>query len=412
MAQGKRVNGWGFKGIVQDGDNWEGYKKAYEGQVTAHQIAEVEKMLGCGDAKNGFATFICLDCGETMRVAFSCKSRVCSSCGKVHAEEWAKQLASRMFNVTHRHITLTVPDVLWAEFEREAGWRGIMFQAASATMKKVMGVEPGVVAVLHPYGKDLKANYHVHVLVTEGGMDKKGEWQDRPYINYKGLRKVWQYELLTRLKSVMPREKGTKGLIDRLFRQYTKGFYVYAKPRVQDGQGISRYIGRYIRHPAIADARIVGYDGEKVTFYYEKHSGQRQEVVLPVLEFIHGVVRHIPPKQFKMIRYYGLYAPRKSSKVKALMERIGQAVGRVVRRLGWRKRIERDFHRDPLTCPCCGSRDLELYSITFRSQGQLKTIGGIKWLLESGTIIPLEPGQPITHPSSTPALPLQLALSF
>jgi len=345
-------------------------------------------------------------------VPFSCKSRVCSSCGKVHAEEWAEQLARRMFNVTHRHITFTVPDSLWSEFEEEAERRGVLFQAAGATLKKVMGVEPGIVVVLHPYGKDLKVNYHVHVLVTEGGMDEEGWWQDRSYIDYKALRKVWQYEVLTRLREVLPEDERSRRLIDRMFRRYGKGFYVYAKPRVQDGEGVSRYIGRYIRHPAIADARIEGYDGEQVRFYYEEHSGQRREVVMGVLEFIHGVVRHIPPRQFKMIRYYGLYAPRKSSKVKALMERIGKAVGRVVRRLSWRKRIERDFHRDPLTCPRCGSCDMELHSITFRSQGRMKTIGGIKSLLESGAIIPIELSEPDIHPAATPVSPLQLALSF
>ena len=65
-----------------------------------------------------------------------------------------------MFNVVHRHITFTIPDVLWSEFEQEAGWRGILFQAANVTLRKVMGLECGVVAVLHPYGKDLKVNYH------------------------------------------------------------------------------------------------------------------------------------------------------------------------------------------------------------------------------------------------------------
>jgi hypothetical protein len=84
-----------------------------------------------------------------------------------------------------------VPDVLWPEFEREAEWRGILFQAANATLRKVMGLEVGIVVVLHPYGKDLKANYHVHVLVTEGGLDGEERWQDRTYIRYESLRKVW-----------------------------------------------------------------------------------------------------------------------------------------------------------------------------------------------------------------------------
>jgi len=409
MAIRGRASKRSFKRIVQDKDNWERYKVVYAGQVSADQVAEVEKMLGCRDAKNGFASHICLKCGETVQVPFSCKSRVCSSCGKVYAEEWAQKLTSRLFNVTHRHITFTVAEELWGVFEGQAEWRRVLFEAANATLRKVMEVEPGLVVVLHPYGKDLKVNYHVHVLVTEGGLDEAGRWQERSYINYEALRKVWQYEVLTRLRAVMPANETSQQLIDRLFREHVQGFYVYAKPRVKEGEGVSRYIGRYIRHPAIADSRIVAYDGQAVTFYYEDHTGRRCECVLPVLEFIHGVVRHIPPKQFKMVRYYGLYAPRKASAVWDLMERIGKAVGRVVRRLSWRKRIQRDFQRDPLTCPRCGSREMELYSLTFRYHGRLVTAGGTNWLLERGAIVDLESS---THSASSSVSPIQLALAF
>jgi hypothetical protein len=409
MAIRGRASKWSFKRIVQDKDNWERYKVIYAGQVSADQVAEVEKMLGCRDAKNGFASHICLKCGETVQVPFSCKSRVCSSCGKVYAEEWAQKLTSRLFNVTHRHITFTVAEELWGVFEGQAEWRRVLFEAANATLRKVMKVEPGLVVVLHPYGKDLKVNYHVHVLVTEGGLDEAGRWQERSYINYEALRKVWQYEVLTRLRAVMPTNETSQQLIDRLFREHVQGFYVYAKPRVKEGEGVSRYIGRYIRHPAIADSRIVAYDGQTVIFYYEDHTGRRRECVLPVLEFIHGVVRHIPPKQFKMVRYYGLYAPRKASAVWGLMERIGKAVGRVVRRLSWRKRIQRDFQRDPLTCPRCGSREMELYSLTFRYHGRLVTVGGTNWLLERGAIVDLESS---THSASSSVSPIQLALAF
>ena len=75
MSQ-KNESEWTFKSIVKDGDNWEKYLKAYEGEVTEDQIREVEKMLLCGDPSHGFATYICLDCGEEKRVLFSCKSRI------------------------------------------------------------------------------------------------------------------------------------------------------------------------------------------------------------------------------------------------------------------------------------------------------------------------------------------------
>ncbi len=64
-----------------------------------------------------------IEFSETEQIPFSCKSRVCSSCGKVHAEEWARQVTSRLFNVIYRHITFTVADELWAVFEGKAEWR-------------------------------------------------------------------------------------------------------------------------------------------------------------------------------------------------------------------------------------------------------------------------------------------------
>ena len=408
----KTAKRWTVKAIVSDGDNWEEYQAAYVGQVTAHQIAEVEKMLGCGDPANGYATYICLNCGETKQVCFSCKSRVCSSCGKVHADEWAAQMSSRMFNVTHRHITFTVPDVLWPILERYPAGRKVLFGAANRTLRKVMEGEAGIVMVLHPYGKDLKVNYHVHVLVTEGGLNEAGEWVAQPFLNYSALRKIWQYECLTELRKVLPAERETRHLIDQLFKRYKNGFYVHAEPKVEDGQGISRYIGRYIRHPAIADTRILAYDGATVTFYYEDHQGTRHEQTLPVLEFIHGVVRHIPPKHFKMVRYFGLYAPRKAATVRDIMQQIGKRIGRVVCRLDWRQRIQRDFDRDPLECPCCGVVGMELYKLTVRWRGQLKTFGGLKWLFERGSLIevPEEPSPEPIPPQPPSAHQLALGL--
>ena len=70
-----------------------------------------------------------------------------------------------------------------------------------------------------------------------------------------------------------------------------------------------KYIGRYLGRPVIATSRIDKYDGENVTFHYNRHEDDVYvEETLPALEFIERLIRHIPEKHFKMIRYYGLYA--------------------------------------------------------------------------------------------------------
>jgi hypothetical protein len=112
------------------------------------------------------------------------------------------------------------------------------------------------------------------------------------------------------------------------------------------------------------------------------------------------VVRHIPPKHFKMVHYFGLYAPLKAAQVQAILQHIGQMIGRAIHRLNWRSRIERDFGRDPLQCPRCGGTDVELYSLTIRFRGQLKTIGGLHWLLKRGVL-----RQTVSAPPTKPASP-------
>ena len=406
-----------FKAIVNDGNNWQRYQAQYAGRVSAHQIAEVNKMLRCGTAKNGYATYICLNCGHTKQVCFSCKSRVCAACGKIHADEWAQSLTRRLFNVSHRPITFTIAAELWPILERTPDLRKVLFGAANRTLRNVLKMEPGIVMVMHPYGKDLKVNYHLHVLVTEGGMSSSGQWVAQPFLNYRSLRKIWQYECLTALRQQLPKSSATSQLIDHLFKTYRNGFYVHAKPRVTQAQGISRYIGRYIRHPAIADARILAYDGTAVTFFYEDHEGLRHEQTWPVLTFIHGVVRHIPPKHFKLVRYFGLYAPRKAALVQAVLHHIGRVLGRTKARLTWQSRLKRDFDYDPLQCPKCGQAAMVLYSLTVPEHGQLKTFGGLAWLFMRGDLleappIPRSSSPPVPFPipfTSQPTLGLEVA---
>jgi hypothetical protein len=101
-------------------------------------------------------------------------------------------------------------------------------------------------------------------------------------------------------------------LIDRLFVEYKDGFSVYAKRRVSKPCLIASYIGRYLRHPAIAESRISEFNVETnmVTYWYADENKVKQFVTLPALEFIGRLVRLIPDKNFKLIRYYGLYSRR------------------------------------------------------------------------------------------------------
>ena len=102
--------------------------------------------------------------------------------------------------------------------------------AARVVMENTQDVTAGIITVIHTFGRDLGFNPHVHVLVTEGGFkvsrDNNAKCLGIYFLPYSKLRKQWQYYLLTELRKHLPKRKEISGLIDKLFVDYPKGFYV------------------------------------------------------------------------------------------------------------------------------------------------------------------------------------------
>jgi hypothetical protein len=56
-----------------------------------------------------------------------------------------------------------------------------------------------------------------------------------------------------------------------LFENNPEGFVINGEHRFEKGEGwnMARYIGRYVKHPPIAESRIMLFDGKQVTFWYK-----------------------------------------------------------------------------------------------------------------------------------------------
>ena len=88
---------------------------------------------------------------------------------------------------------------------------------------------------------------------------------------------------------------------------------------MNNDKGLLQYIARYVRHPAIAQSRITGFDGKTVTFVCHKGEEEEHLVSMPVLEFLLALAQHIPPKGFQLIKHLGLYANRSRRKYAAVI---------------------------------------------------------------------------------------------
>lgn len=212
---------------------------------------------------------------------------------------------------------------------------------------------PGFICVLHTFGRDLKWNPHIHCLLSEGGVGNSLLWRHVKHFNYKLLRHSFQTALLNELHSRIG--DSFKKIKAHIYSDHKNGFYVRAKPNKCNPSKVIKYIGRYLGRPVIATSRIDSYDGDLVTFHYHKHEDEQLVVeTIPALDFIARLIRHIPDKHFKMIRYYGLYARHRKSD-QLLRKAIAKRKHKILLSFNrWRDCILHSFGYDPLKCPVCG----------------------------------------------------------
>lgn len=283
----------------------------------------MEKTLGCYDSKNGCYVFYCSCCDKFIFQSLGCNSRICSCCGKRYTDQWSNSLSKAMFPVPHRHIVMSVPDKLW-EYLDNWDYRKVYMDAAIKAFNDYFSkklhrkVKVGVIVILHPYGKDMRKQPHLHLLITEGAFDNKGTFLPSIYIPADGFRKTWQHHVLKLFQANGLRNN----IATQMYKQYSKGFYVWlhSRGRIKHPRIIAKYIGRYVRHPAIANSRIKDFNGKYVKFYYVNNDDKEIIVRMSVDKFITALIQHIPPPQFKMIRYYGAYARRNKSKYGARVQ--------------------------------------------------------------------------------------------
>ena len=83
-------------------------------------------------------------------------------------------------------------------------------------------------------------------------------------------------------------------------------------------------------------------------------------VTMDKFEFIRVLLSHIPEKNFKIVRYCGIYSRRDYKHRQT--EFSEEEAKLIIRR--WRDEIKRVFHHDPLMCPDCNT-EMELVDICY-----------------------------------------------
>jgi len=349
-------------------DHWQAVLPRLERELPADVAAAartaIEKTLRCRTERNGFARYRCQDCGKTLTVCFSCKSRFCPVCGRARAAQAAQNARSRLLNVRHRHLTFTVPPELRGLLFWNRSLLGVVAKAAAQTTIAAVGTRcrahpplPGVMATVHTYGRDLSWHVHVHVLCTEGGLRADHVWQPVKIFPAQQYRRLWQHHLLSALRSQLKGSYRLKRQIGALYRKYPSGFIVNVMSRYTNGAQAAAYCCRYTGRPPLSEKRITAYDGKAVTLTYTDYrDGVEKTLVLSGAAFLLRLVQHIWPRYQRDVHYYGLYQPsrrRQHTEAVASASRYGEQVKPPVALSRW-QRLWRRLSEPAFSCPECG----------------------------------------------------------
>ena len=335
------------------------------GELRDGIIFNVSKILFCKTKYLGFQNYTCKKCSHTKSVAFTCQGRFCSSCGKKQTDRWISKTTNVLPKTRWQYITFTMPDSLWPILWFNRLLFGLISGIAAGLIQEIAAkknIVVGIFTALHTFGRDLKRNVHVNLLVTCGGIDENGTWHN-VYFPSEVVKRMWRHRVIDLIRNEY--KKGTLVLPDHYnnchaFSKWMRELYeikwhVYLQTPSNNHKRNIEYLGRYIKRPPISETRIEKYDGSEVTFKFLDHYNNTVDrVTMSVFKFIASIIIHIPERNFRMIRYYGFLSNRTRGKMLPLVYKaIKQGAPKVIKVVGWRLMIWLSCKKDPLSCPNC-----------------------------------------------------------
>jgi DNA-directed RNA polymerase subunit RPC12/RpoP len=351
--------------------------------LPAHHWKTLNALLRCHTAELGGHLYRCADCGKEHFVAHSCRNRHCPSCQRPSADEWLFKQRASLLPVAYFHVVFTLPHALNALVgQNQRVLYKLLFDCASATLLQFargkLKAQIGLSAVLHTWSQTLLDHYHLHCIVTGGGLslrDQQWKSASKHYLfPVRALSKMFKAKFCHGLKELYSGGKlGFHGALAGLSQQKefkkllssagAKSWIVYSKKPFAGPGAVLAYLSRYTHRVGIGNGRLLRLEetAGTVTFSYKDYADQsrRKKMELSLGEFLRRFCLHILPERFVKIRHYGLLGNRnRAERIALARAQLGDA----------RQSASPLPASDPsssaaptaLICPHCGSANLIL----------------------------------------------------
>jgi Putative transposase/Transposase zinc-binding domain len=276
----------------------------------------------------------------------SCRHRACPRCCGQRIGQWLDGWQEQLLPTDHFHVIFTLPSELhelWC-WNRQL-MTDLLFRCVRETLltllsdPKWLGAQPGVLAVLHTWGRTLSLHPHVHCLVSGGGLTPGGEWRavrTGYLVPVAVVCSLFRGKVLGALEALwgsgqlrLPSHLDDDGVRRVLVEAARQKWNLRIAERYRHGRGVAKYLARYVRGGPIKDHRLMSFDGQQVTFRYGNHRDldeqgkpRQEELTLSTGEFLRRWSEHVPLPGVHSVRAWGLYASTQRKKLEQCREQL------------------------------------------------------------------------------------------
>ena len=376
------------------------YLARHGDELTPYKIKTLRLMSMCGSGQLGYIVSVCSDCGKISWTPSSCGNSNCPSCGALRREKWIREREAEVISgMTYHHLVFTMPHELNSlVYNNQKLLLDLFFHSAQEALLElcleVHKIKPGIVMVLHTFGSSMTLHYHLHVLISAGGLfpDNESFKRIKGYFlpvqkisgcfrrNFMtGLRNLYKKDRLSFSGTAAPyqnREEFQK-LCDACYQNLWNvnlkkygSFNAEEKKEdesLPDVEKVIGYFGRYTNRTAIAPSRIREWTDSGVAYEYKDYhtDGSYDKKVMKVTpeEFIRRLSLHILPKGFRKVRMAGYLSGNVRQKNLRLIHRILQDdyTPCMLRGMKSNEVIRLITGKDPTVCEECSRPMIRFY---------------------------------------------------
>lgn len=301
-------------------------------RLSPHQWKTLRALAGCRTSALGGQAYFCPHCRREHVVAHSCRNRHCPHCQGAAAVAWLEQQAATLLPVPYFHLVFTLPHSLNGLIrQNRAALFKLLFDAATQTLLEFgaerLAAQLGITAVLHTWSQTLGDHYHLHGIVTGGGVAQdQNRWvatSSHYLFPVRALSRKFRGKYLAGLNALFTagklefhgqlQETASPAKFAALLRKAAQPeWVVYAKRPFAGPAQVLAYLSRYTHRVALSPRRLLATDGPNVTFAYKDYAdGARPKTMtLATAEFVRRFCLHVLPERFVKIRHYGLLGNR------------------------------------------------------------------------------------------------------